>query len=258
MDSQSWKIIAASIAGTSHLAKDLPCQDAFQHQILHTKNGEEILVVVASDGAGSAKNALIGAQTTCRFFIRGVGNWLASGKNLENLNEDFAQSFIELLQSELAKLAETESPNLADFSCTLLAAIIGENSAVFWQIGDGAIVFADAEAEDFELFTLPQQGEYANSTNFVTDSDAVKSLVFRKIEKRIVEIAIFTDGLQRIALNFQTNSAHSPFFRPMFAPLRSEKLSPNLEKNLAEFLNSAKINERTDDDKTLILASRKR
>jgi hypothetical protein len=65
--------------------------------------------------------------------------------------------------------------------------------------------------------------------------------------------------LQRLALVYESKSAHNPFFLPMFSVLR--KTAPDnldsLSDQLAKFLNSPEVNERTDDDKSLILATRR-
>jgi serine/threonine protein phosphatase PrpC len=248
---QNWKIIAASVAGTSHIFKNELCADAFKYEVLN----DEILLIIVSDGAGSAKSGRAGAETTCAFFSREIRSWFEHGGKMQNLNKDFGLSLFEKLQAELTRQADDEQQTLPDFACTLLAAIVGKNAAAFFQIGDGAIVYSLGD-ENYVLARLPQQGEYANTTNFVTDATAIDVLTFDLIEKQITEIAVFTDGLQRIALDYKTNTAHAPFFRSMFAPLRAAEIAPNLEKKLTDFLASPRINERTDDDKTLILASR--
>jgi hypothetical protein len=75
---------------------------------------------------------------------------------------------------------------------------------------------------------------------------------------RVDEIALFSDGLQMLALQFDTRRAHAPFFQPMFARLRTEAPgeSTTLTGLLTEYLGSPVINKRTDDDKTLVLATR--
>lgn len=247
MQKSNWKIIAASVPGTSHTEKQVPCQDAF---ICETAGDN--LIVAAADGAGSAAQGKVGASTACEFFAQGVRAWLERG-SIDGLDKDFGLGFLKILQDDITRRAAHQ--NISDFACTLLAAVVGTERAAFFQIGDGAIVYG--EGDEFRLFTPPQQGEYANSTHFVTDETAQDFLKVEIIERRIDEIAVFTDGLQRIALDFRTGTPHAPFFRPMFAPLRTEKVAPTLEKQLIDFLDSPKINERTDDDKTLILASRK-
>lgn len=255
MSDSSWKIIAASVAGTSHVEKSLPCQDAFVSETFDAADGE-VLIIVAADGAGSAKHAKIGAETACKWFADYIrSNW-RNGTTEFFFRKDLSQISIVALQSEFAALAARDGGATSDYACTLLAAAVGQDKTFFWQIGDGAIVYQ--ENDDFKMFTAPQQGEYANSTHFVTDSTAIEFLQIGLIEKRIDEIAVFTDGLQRIALDLKSGTAHAPFFRPMFAPLQKDDFSPILNDRLVDFLKSPKINERTDDDKTLILASRKK
>jgi hypothetical protein len=64
--------------------------------------------------------------------------------------------------------------------------------------------------------------------------------------------------LQAIALNYQQQIAHEPFFKGLFAPLRTaqEGCARELSESLAAFLSSPRVTEKTDDDKTLVLASR--
>lgn len=47
------------MVGASHLAADLPCQDAHFVELIP---GDGALIAVAADGAGSAANAAEGAQ----------------------------------------------------------------------------------------------------------------------------------------------------------------------------------------------------
>jgi hypothetical protein len=73
------------------------------------------------------------------------------------------------------------------------------------------------------------------------------------------EVAIFTDGLQMLALNMESRTVHQPFFSDLFRYLRmandADKVSI-LNGKLATYLDSPGINGRTDDDKTLFLATR--
>ncbi|HYP51341.1 MAG TPA: PP2C family serine/threonine-protein phosphatase [Pyrinomonadaceae bacterium] len=248
----NWKIISASVPGTAHLRRDAACQDAFAFRIFDTNAGE-ILTIAVADGAGSAKFAKEGARSACDFFVSGVAALLENGGKVLDLNEEFFFGFLKALTSTLT--ASGENADLNDYACTFLAVAASETEAVFAQIGDGAIVYS-CEPDDFRLFAVPQQGEYANTTNFVTDKTASENLQFKYFENRIEELAIFTDGLQRLAIDFQSKQPHQPFFRSMLAPLRAKHPATNLEEKLSAFLNSPKINERTDDDKTLILASR--
>src|SRR5262249_55222157 len=105
-----------------------------------------------------------------------------------------------------------------DFSCTLLAALVDEKAAVFFQIGDGAIVYR-AEDGRYVPALWPQSGEYANCTFFLTDADATKRVQAARAGG-VHEVALLTDGLQGLALQYASRAAHGPFFAPMFARLR--------------------------------------
>jgi hypothetical protein len=72
------------------------------------------------------------------------------------------------------------------------------------------------------------------------------------------EIALFTDGLQNLVLSFSQKKAHTGFFRPIFEALKKDT---GLEffgssSHLSSFLLHREISERSDDDKTLVLAVR--
>lgn len=141
-----------------------------------------------------------------------------------------------------------------DFACTLLTAVGSTDGAAFSQLGDGAIVTDDGDG--YQPIFWPQTGEYANTTNFLTGTGYEDEIVFRSVGHAVKDLALFTDGLQPLALHYASRTAHSPFFAPMFDSLRRTESFETLEVQLNEFLCSGAVNERTDDDKTLVLASR--
>jgi len=57
---------------------------------------------------------------------------------------------------------------------------------------------------------------------------------------------------------FVIREAHALFFEPMFARLRREPVAKreSLVEEFRVFLDSPPVNQRTDDDKTLVLATR--
>lgn len=94
-------------------------------------------------------------------------------------------------------------------------------------------------------------------THFVTDDDAIDILVSKIFTEPVQKAAAFSDGIQRLALHLATNSVHEPFFAPFFKVLNdaTAEQEDQLQQALIKFLNSDAVNERTDDDKTLALAS---
>jgi len=73
------------------------------------------------------------------------------------------------------------------------------------------------------------------------------------------DIAIMTDGLQSLALDYAGESVHEPFFRrdvPAAATgRRGQGSSPPSRSPWKEFLSSDRVRLRTDDDVSLILAT---
>ncbi len=245
--------------GTAHVRSSSPLQDASRVEVVIDSSGNEILIAVAADGAGSAAHSAIGASTACDRFIHDLKTYLAGGGALVQLRDHFIQDWIRKFQFLINGLAADAVAKPQDFACTLLAAVVGHDEAVYFQLGDGAIVEALPDEQDqYRCVCWPQQGEYANTTNFLTDADAGQKIFCEMKSSVVNEVALFTDGLQGLVLDYRAQSAHSPFFAPLFAWLRprGSGYSSELSESLIAYLNSEKVNARTDDDKTLILASR--
>jgi hypothetical protein len=104
----------------------------------------------------------------------------------------------------------------------------------------------------------PQRGEYANTTHFLTDEDALERLHIEPFVGKVSDIALMTDGLEPLALHYASKSVHEPFFHGMFQPLLdadgAEEIN-HLSASLERFLSSERVGSRTDDDVSLILAT---
>jgi hypothetical protein len=255
-----WKYGFASVAGTSHVKASLPVQDVSRAEVIFDARGEEVLVAVASDGTGSAPHAQLGAALACDLLMSEVRTHFAGAGSWQQLADGFIGSWIEKFQESVISASGQAQSKLSDFACTLLAAVIGRECAVYFQLGDGAMVVTDRDEPDrYAVVCWPQQGEYANTTNFLTDADAAEKVFCELRQGAVDEAALFTDGLQNLVLDYRAQAAHAPFFAPLFAWLQARDAGRSLElaERLTGYLNSEKINARTDDDKTLILATRR-
>jgi hypothetical protein len=215
---------------------------------------------VVSDGAGSAARGEVGAGLACAYFHRAIADYLADGRRVADLGREQLAGWLLGFCDEVETLAEAEEREARDFACTLLGAIVEADQAAIIQIGDGAVVVAAGPDPDaFSVVFWPRRGEYANQTYFATDADAPEQAELALIDRAIDEVALLTDGLQGLALTYATRAAHAPFFRPVFAAVRNEPPgeSTRLTAALAAFLGSSRVNERSDDDKTLVLATRR-
>jgi hypothetical protein len=259
MKPPEWRLAAASTLGTAHVKLGLPCQDAHRCSVQRTAGGEPVLIAVVCDGAGSAAKADAGAELASRYIHDEIAAALgAEGAGVRGLTRDWIEERLGCLQAEVAARAEAEESQPRDFACTLLAAAVGPDCAAFFQIGDGVIVVGEDE-DAYAWIFWPDRGEYENVTFFATEPGAAEHLQSELVEERIDEIALLSDGLQRLALHYQTKTAHAAFFKPMLATLRDTPADglESLSSQLEDYLSSPAVNERTDDDKTLVLATRR-
>jgi Protein phosphatase 2C len=256
-----WRVAYNSVIGTSHEKTGLPCQDAGGCRIVHDPAEQQILLAVACDGAGSASRSLDGASLTVARFLDVFGE-TAKRSGLDEITREFVQDWLSRVRAEIKDKADTEELSAREFACTVVAAIIGQDHAAFFQIGDGAIVVSNrSEPEDYGWVFWPQHGEFANQTNFIVQDNALDVLEFELEERCIDEVALFTDGIERLVLDLTEKTAHPPFFRTLFGWLVKTEATPvdteiAVSPVLDRYLGSKQINDRTDDDKTLILATR--
>jgi hypothetical protein len=250
-----WKVLCHSEIGTSHLQTASPCQDSSQVEVVDTPLGE-VLIFVCSDGAGSASHSQYGSEIACEQFLSLAKDFCFNRLNgLSELSVFDAKLWIDSIRNSLKEKAVESELSIRQFACTLLAGIISESESAFFQIGDGAITFADNG--EFKAAFWPQSGEYINTTNFITELESSSKLEFGQFG-RVNSLAVFSDGLERLMLKFDTRSVHEPALRPMLSMLKNASTDelPQLQIGLAAFLASDTVNRRTDDDKTLILATR--
>lgn len=254
-----WRVSAASAIGTSHLKMATPCQDSHGCRLLHDARGEPILLLVVSDGAGSASRSDEGSALACATLMDCVEDFLARGGRLSAVDRPMAQSWLTQAQRRITSRAEECGATPRDFACTLLAAIIAPDMAAFLQVGDGAMIASDPNG-GWAWVHWPQRGEFANTTFFITEASASEQLAFDMIRMPVHEVAAFSDGIESLVLHYATQSVHAPFFDKIFGPVRAleqEGVDARLSASLERYLQSPAICERTDDDKTLVLASRR-
>ncbi|WP_425614663.1 PP2C family serine/threonine-protein phosphatase [Anatilimnocola sp. NA78] len=247
-----WKAIYDSVQGTSHSSGDSPCQDACRVVIWPDETRDTICIVCA-DGAGSASHSDIGSALACDTLLQFLRSELDQRGNVAAFTDEVIHDAYRAADARIAAEAEVLEVKKRELACTLLLAIVDANSALFAQIGDGAMVVRGEEA--FTAIFWPQSGEYVNTTNFLTSEKFLDCVEIARMDKPPADIAVFTDGLERLVLRFAEKTVHEPFLRPLFERLRATEDLDSLFPLLRSFLDSKAINDRTDDDKTLILAS---
>jgi hypothetical protein len=254
---QQWRVAAASAVGSSHRSTELPNQDACWTEVITDAAGQQALVMVVADGAGSAARADLGAETA----VDAVGSaaarwWLDAGRGA--LDKHVLTTLVECGALALTQLALDLECAARELSCTLLLTVVTPQACGFAQLGDGVMVYADPLATEntVEVAFWPLAGEYANVTEFLSDSNWNQHLRCRVLTVAPRQLALSSDGLQRLALRLAEQRVHAPFFQPFWDALVNASAAEysQYSVHLRDWLASALVEQRTDDDKTLILA----
>ncbi len=248
----NWQFVAASVIGTSHDATGDDCQDRCLAQVEKFQDHPPLLSIFVADGAGSAVRGREGAEMA----VEVSAEFIARAYRLPEfvLNDNFAVETVRAVRDRIYAQAEKMGSTARDYACTFLCVLSSSQGTLVMQIGDGGIVLDVGRG--LQLFVAPMSGQYANMTYFVTDEDALDVLVAKVFPDRASKVAVFTDGIQRLALNMNINTPHEPFFEHFFKVLSTttSEQEGQLQSALINFLNSECVNQRTDDDKTLVLA----
>jgi hypothetical protein len=246
----TWRVAAASVQGVSHLKTGKPCQDAHLWRVL--ENG--VLLAAVADGAGSAAFSALGAQVATTAALDKLQRQFATA--LPTDEAAWRESFTAALQTareavEQAAQAIAQTPR--ELACTLIIVAVTAELAAAVQVGDGAAVIGVSDGAIVAL-TKPQSGEYINETTFLVSADYLSATQFAFWQGHAQHVAVFSDGLQMLALKLPAGEPHAPFFAPLFRFIENaEKDAP---EQLAAFLRSPRITARADDDLTLLLAAR--
>lgn len=252
----AWRWAGARSKGTSHEKTGLPCQDYGCAKEVDGPVGP-VFIAVVSDGAGSAVHADVGSKIASVTLLRLAQDFLRRSPRSE-LGEETTWEWLDAIRDRINAEAERVGLKPRDFAATIIAIIADDLGATIIHVGDGAVVIKATDSETWSVPSWPYQGEYASTTSFITD-DPQPRLDFVAIDCPISAFAIFSDGIERMVLDFSNRTPHAPFFERMVKPvmaLSNPGRDADLSKALQSYLSSPAVCERTDDDKTLILGAR--
>jgi hypothetical protein len=247
-----WQVFAAAVAGSSHKETGLPCQDAFAHRV-----DGEVLCAAVCDGAGSAAKSDEGAKRLADGVVQRLGRAVMFGELKPDAPRERIESAVQEAvadaRRELDTLALLHSVPLSALACTLVGVVASPQGGWFFHIGDGLAV---AEACDEGLspsLSLPENGEYANETYFVTGDAWREHLRCSAIAGPLRHVVLMSDG----AAPFVMAKGHAGLFRPFIDPVLrylGGASSHDGNKALATTLADPRIDSITADDKTLLIA----
>lgn len=180
-----WKIVNYQEKGTSHKKNNLPCQD--KTFVLKKNN---VYSASLSDGAGSCELSHKGAE----IVTKKVCNILCDNfEHLYKLDDlDVAKKIMANCILEIKKISIDEDIN--KYSSTLLFVAVKENKFIAGHLGDGVIGFS--ENEIIKVLSKPQNGEYINSTYFITNTNNIdKFKIYKGYLEDIDGFILMSDGV---------------------------------------------------------------
>jgi len=240
----------------------MPCQDfgAFR------KLGEGLLLGAVADGAGSSSQAHRGARHAVRAAIKRLARDLRTrdadgGRNRNRPNERELGALLRAAfadaRADLDRLARQQGVPRGDFACTLIAFVASPDWLGAAQLGDGLLV-SRAEGGGYQLLFRPDKGEYANETVFLTDRDGLDRVRVRSVQEPQSFVCVATDGLESVSIEQRAMQPHAPFFKPLDEYILAAEDERQARLDIREFLASARLEARSDDDRTLLLSGYRR
>lgn len=216
-------IVAASKRGRSHAQEGKPRDDYYT--LRHLDNGWYIMAV--ADGAGSAKYSRKGSEIACKESVDHCILQLLDCKDFEeaialynNRQEDFDNVARKNVGDHIYNIvgkaafkahkainseATTQSIPSKQYATTLLLTIckkfdFGWFIASFW-VGDGAICLYNKGIHTAKILGIPDGGEYAGQTRFLTMPEIFQdaTALYQRLRFEIVEdftaLFLMTDGV---------------------------------------------------------------
>ena len=241
-----WKSYGAAVQGKNHERIGLPCQDA-----VYTLEQKGVQVVALADGAGSAAYAQEGAQCAvvrvaqvlCDRFDR-----LMTEPSRRVVHE----MLLYPVQEALNVTARSYEAPLREVACTLLAVAVRGDDYLVVHVGDGVI--GCWKEGNLKVASAPERGEFANTTTFVTSSDAlVKLQVLRGTQPKLDGFILMSDGCELSLLNHR-DGALAPCVGDLFR--RGELFAPTPMEDYLKTLLWERIRGKTGDDCSLVLLCR--
>jgi serine/threonine protein phosphatase PrpC len=216
----SKNIIAASKRGRSHGYEGKARDDDFLIRYNH-KSGWYF--IAAADGAGSAQVSRKGSEIACRTMIESCRFKFEEQseileKTISEFNNDKKEENRKKVGDALYKIignsvlrtlkdiedeARSRSRSIKDYSTTLLFTAckkfdFGWFVTSFW-IGDGGIGLYNKETQYLKILGVPDSGQYAGQTCFLTSEMLNASEIYHRLRFEILDdfsaLILMTDGV---------------------------------------------------------------
>ena len=222
-------IIQASIRGDKH--ESIPNQD-----YIDVFENDEFLITTVSDGLGSSKNSLVGAQIACKSVIDEIQNFQLSSelKFLNNKIKEKWEKEIKLISNSINDFRTTNS---------FIAVFKKEKKIIVGQIGD---VLVSLRMDGLFRYLESTSKDFSNETVCLGSGrdENFKLALFEF--GHTFDFLIATDGIADELQTEKIETLHD-YFKNKFQNIEASIRNDALKCDLEEFLN-----EKNNDDKSMI------
>lgn len=241
-----WKSVSCEVQGLGHIRNNVLCQDK---TLCLENNG--VNVIVLADGAGSARLSHLGAV----YVVETVSEFLSNNFNGLFECSDSVEVKVSILGSVRAKLREKSDElgcAISDLASTLLFVAVSDNRYIIGHIGDGVIGYLDGIT--LRVASLPNNGEFANETVFITSINADNAFnLFKGKVQSIIGFVIMSDGTEASLYHKKTGSLSKTIVRLIGKTFTYEKKV--MESQLIATFENV-IRQKTQDDCSIAILSR--
>lgn len=238
-----WKTLNYEVIGKSHIKAKKVCQDK---TFTYKENGA--IVSALADGAGSYEYSDIGAIIACKSICKFIGDNFDELISISNANEVITK-IVNHVVADIEKKADEMQCDKDKLSSTLLCVAIKNSDVIVFHVGDGLI--AGLKNGELKTLTMPDNGEFANATYFITSPRAFEKARLLKGK---------TSGFQGFALMSDGSSAslyNKKLQKPAFAIAKLiiglQYTFSNAYLETVKYLMDYEIHERTTDDCSIAL-----
>ena len=242
-----WHTQTAAVTGSGHQRQGLPCQDK-----TWSLEANGVTAIALADGAGSAQlsheGAEIAVQTICRTLCEQFDELYASPSPME-----MRMKALREVRRRICLHAAEQNAAIGNFACTLLAVAVRGDEYLLVHVGDGVIGYQ--KSGKLLVASRPQNGEFANTTTFVTSSDVLqKARVLRGRQPKLEGFVLMSDGCET-ALYQKKKAAIAPLVGRLFQ--RAELLEHSTAESLLQMALKCAVSPCTHDDCSLAVMTRK-
>lgn len=247
-----WFVASGGVPGADHRAQARPCQD--RHGWKALPGG--ILIAAVADGAGSRTRSGEGAEIVVRVALEELETLALAPPTTRDGWEHSVRDLFFRAWCALDDYATTELIRLNELDTTLTCVIATRDLCVIGQVGDGAVVL-NLDRQGLVLPLPPETGEYANATWFITRLSSHPDHVHvAVVERPISGMGLITDGLVDYTLDGPPGhlGPRASFWETFLGIMRESIHDGDQSPRVEGLLGSAKVQEHSRDDLTLILA----